>query len=307
MATPLSPARLLAVLRAEGCTVREIRSWRTHERDDETGRAFGPVRGVMCHHTGPYTTESGLIDMVYDGRTGLPGPLAHGVIDTSGVVWLMSSGRANHAGGGDPGVLSAVTGESYGDYPPPSHYHEGSPGAADGNDAFYGFECVNRGDGKDNWPRAQYTAMIRAHAAICRAYGWGAKSVIGHKEWSDQKPDPRGIDMKAFRRDVAACLALPAGDWDDISPLTATDAKRVWNLDFVPAPAASTENPTWAPASYLRDTLLRAQAIEARLSALPDLPDAQVDAIAAALAAHPTLADEIAAKVAEKLASRSGN
>lgn len=88
MATSLTPSRLLGVLRAEGCTVREYRSWTTHERDDETGQAFGPVHGVMCHHTGPYSTEAGIISLVYNGRSDLPGPLSHGVIDTSGTVWL---------------------------------------------------------------------------------------------------------------------------------------------------------------------------------------------------------------------------
>src|SRR5690606_5204889 len=130
-----------------------------------------------------------------------------------GTVHLTGNGRANHAGGGDPAVLTAVRSESYGDYPPAPHQHEGSLGAVDGNQHFYGFECENAGDGQDPWPRVQYTAMVRAAAAICRAHRWGMRSVIGHKEWSDWKPDPRGIDMRNFRRDVAACLALPAGQW----------------------------------------------------------------------------------------------
>ncbi|WP_338483615.1 N-acetylmuramoyl-L-alanine amidase [Streptomyces sp. SCSIO 75703] len=210
MATPLTATRLVAALKAEGCTVREVRSWRTHHRNAKG--AWGPVNGVMVHHTvtGPGTDVVGLI---YDGHSTLPGPLATGCITKDGTVHLTGNGRANHAGGGDGAVLTQVINESYGDRPTPPAKHEGAPGAVDGNARFYGWECENAGDGKDPWPRAQYVAMVRATAGVCRAHGWSAKSAIGHLEWSDWKSDPRGFDMKDFRRDLADCLALPAGQW----------------------------------------------------------------------------------------------
>ncbi|WJV45579.1 peptidoglycan recognition protein family protein [Streptomyces flavofungini] len=212
MAPPLSAGRLLTALRAEGCTVREVRSWRTNNRN-HVG-AWSPVNGVMIHHTvtGPGTD---VVNLIYDGYRGLPGPLALGCITKDGVVHLTGNGRANHAGGGDLAVLRAVIAENYGDYPPPPRQHQGSPGAVDGNARFYGFECENRGDGRDPWPRVQYIAMVKAAAAVIRAYGWTAKSAIGHLEWSDWKVDPRGFDMKDYRRDLAACLAQPAGRWPD--------------------------------------------------------------------------------------------
>jgi hypothetical protein len=211
MAAPLAADRLLAALRAEGCTVREVRSWRTHNRNH--AGAWGPVHGVMVHHT---ATGPGVdvVDLIYDGHSTLPGPLATGCITKDGTVHLTANGRANHAGGGDPDVLTAVVEESYGDYPPPTHEHQGSPGAVDGNSRFYGWECANKGDGTDPWPRVQYVAIVKATAAVCRAHGWSTKSAIGHLEWSDWKPDPRGFDMKDFRRDLAACLALRAGQWE---------------------------------------------------------------------------------------------
>ncbi|CAL9663064.1 hypothetical protein SUDANB105_07103 [Streptomyces sp. enrichment culture] len=211
MAAPLAADRLLAALRAEGCAVREVRSWRTHNRNH--AGAWGPVHGVMVHHTatGPAVD---VVDLIYDGHSTLPGPLATGCITKDGRVHLTANGRANHAGGGDPDVLDAVVNESYGDYPPPTHEHQGSSGAIDGNARFYGWECANKGDGTDPWPRVQYVAIVKATAAVCRAHGWSAKSAIGHLEWSDWKPDPRGFDMKDFRRDLAACLALPAGQWE---------------------------------------------------------------------------------------------
>lgn len=211
MAQPLTAARIVAALRAEGCTVHEVRDWRTHNRNHKG--AWGPVHGVMIHHTvtGPGTD---VVDLIYDGHSGLPGPLATGCITKDGTVHLTGNGRANHAGGGDGRVLTAVINESYGNYPPATHEHEGSSGAVDGNARFYGWECENEGDGKDPWPRVQYVAIVKATSGLCRAHGWTAKSAIGHLEWSDWKPDPRGFDMKDFRRDLTACLALPAGQWE---------------------------------------------------------------------------------------------
>src|SRR5712664_3018340 len=109
MATPLSADRILAALRAEGLVVHEYKSWRTHDRAGHGG--WGPINGVMLHHPAAH----GALDVVYNGRSDLPGPLAHAYIDKKGEVWLTSAGRANHAGGGDPQVLAAVAGENYGD------------------------------------------------------------------------------------------------------------------------------------------------------------------------------------------------
>ncbi|AMW13435.1 peptidoglycan-binding protein [Streptomyces qaidamensis] len=216
MATPLTATRLVAALKAEGCAVREVAGWRTNNRNHKG--PWGPVHGAMIHHT---VTGAGtdVVGLIFHGHSALPGPLATGCITKDGVVHLTGNGRANHAGGGDRDVLDAVIGESYGTYPPPTHEHDGSAGAVDGNARFYGWECENRGDGKDPWPPAQYLAMVKATAAICRAHGWGHKSAIGHLEWSDWKVDPRGFDMAGFRRDVADALALPAGRWEGEDPM----------------------------------------------------------------------------------------
>ncbi|MGP4112064.1 peptidoglycan recognition protein family protein [Streptomyces sp. 4N509B] len=215
MATPLKPDPLLKVLRDEGLRVVEVRSWRTHNRD-HVG-PWGPVNGVMLHHTAPHEDP---VTLCYVGRADLPGPLCHGVITKDGVVHMVGNGRANHAGGGDPDVLAAVRAESYGERPPPPTEHAGSPGAVDGNAPFYGFECHNDGDGEDPWPPAQQDAMVRAAAALCRAHGWSAKSTIGHLEWSDQKIDPLGLSMVTLRARIAERLAH-AASWNPESPAQA--------------------------------------------------------------------------------------
>jgi hypothetical protein len=210
MADPIPSATLVRILVGEKVTVKPFKAgWVTHERDKATGKAFGPIHGVMIHHTAGHDVGN----YIWDGSAALPGPLAHAYIDKAGVVWLMSDGRANHAGGGDPDVLTAVTAESYMTRPPATKYGEGDAGAADGNDCFYGFECENLGDGKDPWPPQQYEAMVKAAAAIIRYYGWTERSCIGHLEWSHYKSDPRGFDMVKFRADLKACLAMKPGAW----------------------------------------------------------------------------------------------
>ncbi|MDX2705806.1 N-acetylmuramoyl-L-alanine amidase [Streptomyces sp. PA03-6a] len=206
MATPLTAAQFLAALKAEGVKVVERTGWKTHNRNSKG--AWGPVNGVMMHHTGPYTTESGMVALCWNGRSDLPGPLCHGVIARDGQVHLVGYGRANHAGLGDDDVLDAVIAES--------KLPVDNEANTDGNARFYGFEVVNRGDGQD-WPAAQVEAMVRVGAAICRAHGWHAPSVIGHKEWQPGKPDPTGIDMAEFRARVAERLKHLAS-WSPQAP-----------------------------------------------------------------------------------------
>jgi hypothetical protein len=200
MATPLTADALVAALTAEGVTVVEHRDWRTHNRNSVG--AWGPVNGVMVHHTVTSGTAAS-VDLCYDGSTELPGPLCHGVIAKDGTVYLVGNGRANHAGSGDADVLAAVIAETA----PPAPDHDD----VDGNTRFYGFECVNLGDGSDPWPEAQLEAIARVCAAICRAHGWGAGSVIGHLEWTIRKIDPKGFSMASMRTRIAALLAAAPG------------------------------------------------------------------------------------------------
>ncbi|MGW3569083.1 N-acetylmuramoyl-L-alanine amidase [Streptomyces sp. NPDC000941] len=204
MAEPLSADALVNALRHEGVTVVEHPGWRTHNRAGHG--PWGPVYGVVIHHTVTSGTDAS-VRICFDGYADLPGPLCHGVIDKDGRVHLVGHGRANHAGTGDPDVLRAVIAENYSNNPPRPNQN-----STDGNARYYGFECVNLGDGKDPWPNAQLDAIERTSAAICRAHGWTAKSVIGHKEWTNTKVDPRGFGMPDMRARIARRLGVkPSG------------------------------------------------------------------------------------------------
>ncbi|WP_331763238.1 N-acetylmuramoyl-L-alanine amidase (plasmid) [Streptomyces sp. NBC_01369] len=205
MANPLTAAAVLAALRAEGVRVVEVGNWRTHNRNSKG--AWGPLNGSIVHHTVTKGTDA-TVRIVRDGYADLPGPLCHGMIAKNGQVHMVGWGRTNHAGGGDPRVLDQVVAESYGARPTPPT--RGNSNGVDGNARFYGWECENLGDGKDPWPAAQYDAIVRVQAALCRAHKWSAKSVIGHLEWSSDKVDPRGFNMADLRADVAERLKHPA-------------------------------------------------------------------------------------------------
>lgn len=195
MAEPITAHALVKALKKEGVTVDKVRGWRKHNRNHKG--AWGPMYGIVLHHTATKGAKS-TIDLVYEGRSDLPGPLAHGVITKDGTVHLVGHGRANHAGLGDDDVLDAVIAE---EKPPKPNENN-----TDGNSCFYGFECENLGDGDDPWPDAQLDAIERAAAALCRHHGWHARSVIGHLEWTNQKSDPRGFSMDDMRRRIAKRL-----------------------------------------------------------------------------------------------------
>lgn len=224
MATPLSATKALEVLRAEGLTVVETDGWKTRNRG-QRGDGWGPVHGVLMHHTVTSGTQSSL-DILRNGYSELPGPLCHGMIDKDGKVYMIGWGRTNHAGLGDPRVMDAVIAEKA--LPAPRYGHS----SMDGNARLYGFECVNLGNGKDHWPGVQVEAMVRASAALVRAHGWGKDgktSALAHKEWQYGKPDPVGPGfptMAVFRDRVAERLKHPAswkpGTDDEPPPAQAT-------------------------------------------------------------------------------------
>lgn len=227
MATPLSASAFLAALRAEGVKVQEHDGWRTHNREGHG--AWGPVHGVMIHHTVTKGTAN-TVSICTKGYAALPGPLCHGVIAKDGVVHLIGYGRANHAGLGDDDVLRAVIAEK-----PLPAVNEAN---TDGNSRFYGFECENLGDNVDPWPAAQVEAIVRVSASLLRAHEWnedgeGAISVIGHKEWQPGKVDPRGpgITMPDVRKRVAERLKHSAS-WSPGGASTYTVAKgdTLWSI-----------------------------------------------------------------------------
>ncbi|GGV26656.1 peptidoglycan-binding protein [Streptomyces spectabilis] len=205
MATPLTATAFLHALHREGTPTRQHPDWRSHNRNHKG--PWGPVHGVMLHHTAG--TDS--LSACRHGLPGLPGPLCLGLIAKDGTVHLLGYGRTNHAGNGSAAALAAVRAEQ----PPPARP---GPDAVDGNARFYGFEIENLGNGRDPYPDAQLDAVERLSAALCRAHGWTGASVVGHKEWTRRKIDP-SFSMAAMRARIDRRLGTrPPGGPDRPAP-----------------------------------------------------------------------------------------
>ena len=267
MAPPLTPDRIIAILRDEGVRVAEYPGWRTRERDDETGKPFGPVHMLLNHHT---AATASLKTVAEQGRPGLPPPLAHGHLNKTGLLTLTCAGRANHAG-----LMARNAYESFQEERTSHPRPDESSGTVDGNDVSYGWEVENLGDNDDVYPEVQYDALVRINAAFCRHYGWGAESVGCHKETSvEGKVDPRGpvagygtrgrfMFTPGILRDDVAERLRHAASWSPpqkevtvpAQPATPEGYRIVAETDALPSPRNHPDhetNPYWTLESYLR-------------------------------------------------------
>lgn len=202
MANPLDPNRLVAEWRNRGLDIFENSGWQTHNRD--AGRAPFQPNGIMIHHTGGDTTNPDLYasksGVLWVGRPDLPGPLCLAGVGMNARIYMQGFGRTNHAGTGDSSVLNAVINETV----PMDRELRPSKNDVDGNSRFYGFEVMYSGG--HPMSAIGYRAVVLASAIICKLHGWSARSIIGHREWTNTKPDPGYCPMDQFRRDVQALL-----------------------------------------------------------------------------------------------------
>jgi hypothetical protein len=288
MATPMTASQIVAQLKKWGIKYVEVKSWETHNRaghgtwggDDGKG-----LNGFIWHHTGVDVSNAATYasSTLYNGLSSLPGPLCHFGLGPDGTVYLVGWGRANHAGGGDPAVLTHVINE---DYSGQLHPTKGNSNGVDGNTHFYGVEIMYSGSHK--MTDAQYKTALKLSAAICDFHNWKEKSIIGHGEWSSDKWDPgyapgKIMDMVAVRKDVAA--TLKAGTTPVVTPPTSgggttpvvdkptpKDATytSVWDLDAAQPPSghATTVNPTWAPINILRGIYEQVEALTEKVTEL---------------------------------------
>lgn len=177
------PNNLPHLLRKHGLKVVEVDGWR-HRGRPESRFSFYPV-GVLCHDTvtPKSLSDDAVLNLLVDGRPGLPGPLCQIGLGRDGTVYLVASGRANHAG-----RAKSV----------------GTVASGDGNTLYIGIEAFNDGVGEP-WTEEQYTAYYILAAALSVEVTHNSyRTVNGHKETSTEgKVDPT-FDMRVFRQHVHA-------------------------------------------------------------------------------------------------------
>jgi hypothetical protein len=179
------PLWLADVLKAAtpALKVRELPDWQQYGHGD-----FGPIWGVMVHHTGNANADA---LSIRNGRPDLEGPLSNLHIAQDGTVTVVAAGVCWHAGMGSyPGI--PVNG---------------------GNQVLIGIECAWPRDlsltpatqTRERWPDAEIIAMRDTVAAILTRLGYGPDRCIAHKEYagrSQGKWDPGNLDMGWFRGEV---------------------------------------------------------------------------------------------------------
>lgn len=172
--------------RLTGYPVSEVTGWRTRGTGGHE-RGMHAVECVVAHHTaGPRAGEMPSLAVIRDGRAGLSGPLAHLGLGRSGTVYVVAAGAANHAGVSTWAGVSGL------------------------NSRAIGIEAEDDGDG--TWSAEQLDCYPRLVAALLHYMRRDASRACAHRECATplgRKPDPAGIDMRAFRARVAGLLADP--------------------------------------------------------------------------------------------------
>jgi hypothetical protein len=214
VSAPIPAQTFVDRVRARGVKVVEMPNWKTTNRNH-----IGPwsdVFGIVEHHTGSDTVDPyGYAGFLQRGSSNLIGPLCQFSTAPNGDLYMIGWGRCNHAGGGDPNVLAAVKADAV---PLDRELKPafGNTTGVDGNRAFYGNEIMYSGG--HPMTAAQLETTLVVDTVICEYHHWTGASVIAHREWSKDKPDPGYQDQAAKRRMVNARLAGGTGGDEIVTP-----------------------------------------------------------------------------------------
>jgi hypothetical protein len=177
---------LADVLRDAGLEVVEVAGWKTRGHGSMTN-----VHGHTIHHNagGRTTNPKAGLNTIVNGRSDLPGPLAHTYVDRNGVWYVVAAGLCYHAG---------VSRDN--DYT---------------NGHRIGTEAQAAGDGwSEDWPEDQMASLAIGAKALSDHYGYPISEILGHKETCSpvgRKTDP-SFSMNSFRSSVKEADVLTSAD-----------------------------------------------------------------------------------------------
>ncbi|CAM5728662.1 hypothetical protein SFUMM280S_06378 [Streptomyces fumanus] len=196
MATPLPADAPVTALTARGRHRRRTTAdRRTHNRNSDGAR--GPGQRRDGHHTVTSGTDAS-VDLCYDGTSELPGPLL--------------PRRHRQGRHGPPGRQRPRQPRRQRRRRRPRRRHRRDRAARaeqrrrDGNTRFYGFECVNLGDGPDPWPEAQSTPSPAPRRDSAGRTAGARPPSSATRSGPARKIDPRGVTMSSLRARVETLL-----------------------------------------------------------------------------------------------------
>lgn len=165
---------LATVAKRTGYPVKEVSGWKSRGSS-----SYNKPKSVIVHHTasGSRSGNAPSLGVVRNGRPGLPGPLCQILLARDGTIYIVASGRANHAG--------RVNATKY------------------SNSNSIGIEAENNGVGEP-WSDRQMDAYAKLCRELCDHYGISYSNVRGHKEVCSprgRKIDPT-FNMNTFRNMV---------------------------------------------------------------------------------------------------------
>jgi hypothetical protein len=215
VATSITADDMLAALRKWGITPKFYRdNWRTWNRNAQQG--WGPLRGVVIHNYGSSGSDTNQLAYLYrgDGPTSSkPGPLSQFAVTDDGTLWVIGWGTATHSGPGDPKADAKARANSL---PLTSEHAPTTIGTDSGtvriNPHYLGVEQCH---GPEGPTPAQRATTVRWAAAMLDmmggpADGYGAGSVLMHRELTKNRSDPQDIPKDGvLRREIAAVLKSP--------------------------------------------------------------------------------------------------
>lgn len=267
-------------LRRAGCKVVEVSGWKSRGSE-----SFSPV-GITWHATAGSrnSTAQGEVNVILNGSTSAPPPIAQMMIFRDGTVYVCAAGRCNH-----------------------NKVGWGGPNKGLGNTALFGIEMANDNRGEP-WPPAQLEAARKATAAIMKRIGADPRRrMAGHYEHQPAagrppgetsiKTDPKGVNMATERSRVYAVMTTSGGTGEE-NELDAKQAQQLRDAHYttavaIPNPVGEGRVPLHVYMAWNTATL---KAIQAEVN---DDEQEIKDAVRAELASLETKLNEVAVDEAE--------
>ena len=177
---------LAAALLSAGIIPTEHGDWRHRGIPTLTPQA------IVLHHTaGAIGHPVPSLNVVLNGRTGIPGPLCNILIGRDASVHLIAAGKANHAGRNSRIALDEAT---HGLVTVSTRTAQARKLVDDtvGNSVTWGIEIEHSGTAAEPWTEAVLDMTARVCAALCRAQAWTPGHVTLHRNLTARKIDPFG-------------------------------------------------------------------------------------------------------------------